>query len=405
MTAANESVLLSVPRKRFWPSELILGLLPLILSAQALFFSAFLIPALHGVADFRQLYTGGYMIRTGNSKQLYDYDAQKRYEAKLVPVEADFTLPINHLAFEELLYAPLSIFPYRTAYWIFFVINALLLIVCLWLLQSRMRILSEKWEWFPVFLFAAFYPIMRTFTDGQDSLVMLALFAGALWCLDRNRDLTAGLLIGLGIFKFQIVLPVALLFFIWRRWRFVAGFVASSSIAGMISLGLVGLSGARAYVNTMIAMSVHLISDADIVKYATMPSAMFNLRGLAYGTLRDTLPPIGVQAITAVLSIAVIWAAAKQRPSLSLAVTAASLVSYHFLPHDASILIIPIVLALSSSCISAGSVAVILFLAPMLEALSMIMMRGFGFFVAIPLLALFILTIRFRDQIEPDVSH
>jgi hypothetical protein len=41
----------------------------------------------------------------------------------------------------------------------------------------------------------------------------------------------------------------------------------------------------------------------------------------------------------------------------------------------------------------------------MLEALSMIMMRGFGFFVAIPLLALFILTIRFRDQIEPDVSH
>jgi hypothetical protein len=405
MTAATDSVIPNVRRKGFWPSELILGLLPLILSAQMLFFTAFLIAGVHGIADFRQLYTGGYMIRTGNSKQLYDYDAQKRYEAKLVPVEADFTLPVNHLAFEELLYAPLSIFSYRTAYWIFFVVNALLLIVCLWLLQSRMRILSEKWKWLPVFLFVGFYPIMRTFTHGQDSLVMLALLAGALWCLDRNRDLRAGLLVGLGIFKFQIVLPVALLFFIWRRWKFVAGFLASSSIAGLISFALVGLSGARAYLKTMMAMSVHLVSQADIVRYATMPSAMFNLRGFAYGSLRDTLPPLGLQAITALLSIAVIWVAGRQRSSLTLAITVASLVSYHFLPHDASILIIPIVVSLSSSCIWAGSVAGVLFVAPMLDALSMVMKRGCGFLVVIPLLVLFIVTIRLRDEIEPDLSH
>jgi hypothetical protein len=37
--------------------------------------------AMQGHADFRQLYTAGYMIRTGHASELFDYAAQKHFQA------------------------------------------------------------------------------------------------------------------------------------------------------------------------------------------------------------------------------------------------------------------------------------------------------------------------------------
>ena len=102
--------------KKFWPYDLILWLLPVILVLQIAIWSVFLPNGgLKGIADFRPFYTGGYMIRTGHRKELCNYDAQKRFEDALVPVDITFMLPIIHLPFEELLFLPLSLFSYRTA--------------------------------------------------------------------------------------------------------------------------------------------------------------------------------------------------------------------------------------------------------------------------------------------------
>ncbi len=374
--------------KKFWPHELLLGLLPLILSAQALFFAAYLPAGPRGIADFRQLYSGGYMIRTGHAKQLYNYGMEEQFENTLVPVGGPFMLPINHLAFEELLFVPLSLFPYRTAYWIFLAFNTMLLVTCCRLLRAPLGELFERWKWFLASLLAAFFPISRALTHGQDSIIMLTLLAGALWSLDQGNELTAGLLVGLGVFKFQIAIPIALLFLAWRRWRFSAGFAISSLAAGLVSLWLVGFNGAREYAHTMVNMSVHLASKADMVRYETFPADMLNLRGLASATLNGLLPQAGVQLVIFLCSAGVLLMAARRRPSLELAIVAASLASYHFLPHDASILIIPIAAALCSGSVWNGTVAILLLLAPMC---SIIQFRGY--LASIPLLALFVLSI------------
>ncbi len=379
----------TLPARKFWPHDLILGLLPLILSAQALLWAAYLPEGLRGIADFRQLYSGGYMIRTGHAKELYNYHAQRQFEEALVPVGVHLTLPVNHLAFEELLFVPLSWFSYRTAYWTFLAFNGTLLVACSRLLRVRLKILSDRWKWFPACLFAAFFPISRTLTHGQDSIILLALLAGALWALDHESEQTAGLLVGMGLFKFQIVIPIALLFLAWRRWRFSAGFAISSVAAGLLSLWLVGLDGAREYAHTMVAMSVHLSSRADMVRYGTYPTAMLNLRGLASATLNRLLPQVGVQAIVFLCSACVLWLAARRRPSLELAIAAASLASYHFLPHDASILIIVIAAALCSGSVWNGAVAILLLLASLCAV-----MPAYGYLAAIPLLGLFLLMLR-----------
>lgn len=375
--------------RRLWPRELLLWLFPLILVMQITIWSVFLPKGgLRGIADFRPFYTGGYMIRTGHRKELCNYDAQKRFEDALVPVDIDFMLPMIHLPFEELLFVPLSVFSYRTAYWIFLACNSALVVVCFWILKPKMQVLADRWQLFPILLFAGFYPISRALVQGQDSIILLALLAGAFWYIDRDRDLIAGLLIGIGVFKFQIVIPLVFLLLVWRRWRVAAGFAVSAAAATMISFWLVGVHGMREYAETLAAMTAHLNSRADILHYGAVPSSMVNIRGLITALLGGTLSHFGSLFVIFALSVAVLLIAAWQRLSFQLAIMASSLVSYHFLCHDASILVIPLVSALCSTSVWLGAVAVLFYLI----SFAAVIPQG-GFFGAIPVLALFFLSI------------
>jgi hypothetical protein len=372
--------------RNFWPHDLILGLLPLLIGFEVLLWTVYLPLGMRGIADFRQLYTGGYMLRTGHAAELYDYDTQRRFEEMVVPVGLNSTLPINHLAFEELLFVPFSLLTYRAAYWAFMFFNGALLILCLGLLRLRLKVLSDRWEWLPALLFLAFSPISIALLQGQDSIMMLTLLAASVWALDHEKEFAAGLLVGLGMFKFQIVIPIALLFLIWRRWRFSAGFAVSSVTAGLVSLWLVGLGGAKEYAHTMVSMSLRLNTQADMLRYVTSPKSMLNLRGLFSAILDGRLAHGYVQFLIVACSVVVLLMAARQRPSLPLAIAASSLVSYHFIAHDASILIIVIAAARSAESVWNGAVAVLLLLAPMC---AVILVRGY--LVAIPLLGLFLL--------------
>lgn len=371
--------------KTFWPRELLLGLLPLLLGFEILFWAIYLPLGLRGVADFRQLYTGGYMLRTGHAAEIYDYDSQRSFEEKLIPLRLN-TLPVNHLAFEELLFVPFSLLPYGPAYLAFIACNATLLIVCLRLLRDRFEALSERWKYFPLLLLLAFAPISRALLQGQDSIILLTLLAGSIWTLDREKEFLAGLLVGLGLFKFQIVLPIALLFLLWKRWRFSAGFAASSVTAALVSLWLVGIAGAKEYVQTLLAMSVNLHSQVEMYRYGTDPRGMLNLRGL-FSLLNGQMPHAYIQVLVAASSLAVLWSAVRQRAQMSLAITAAALVSYHLFAHDASILIIVIAAALSTESGWKGTFAGLLLLLPMPFGAAML---DRGYLAAFPLLGLFL---------------
>src|SRR5206468_3433633 len=138
-----------------------------------------------------------------------------RYEHRLVPIPTH--LPANHLAYEHLLFAPLSLLTYRTAYLVFFALNIVLVVLTIKLLGPSGRTLSERWRFFVPCVVVAFFPIWRALLQGQDSILLLTLLAEAMYVLEE-RPVLAGLLVGAGLFKFQIVLPVALLFLLWRQW-------------------------------------------------------------------------------------------------------------------------------------------------------------------------------------------
>lgn len=339
----------------------------------------FLPGAMVGHCDFRHLYVAGYMVRTGHRTELYDYSREKQFQDALVSPES-VALPFNHLAYESLLFVPYSEFSYRVAYFLFLATNVGLLLWALHIFSPRMTSLHELLFWLPAAMFLTFLPVAAAFMQGQDSILLLLLITAAFTLLYRRQTFLAGFMVGLALFKFQIVIPIAALFLLWRRWRFVAGAIMSGCLALLISLWLVGQAQMKAYGESLLSMSVKETA-ADQVKFNIVPAMMPNIRGFVSGVAGSFVSAHSIQWAIAVISIAIFgWTAIKGARfdlvrQMLLAIIAACLTSYHLIIHDLSILLLPLAVVLngyfSGKCDRISALAATLvFSAPALIALS-----------------------------------
>src|SRR5215469_13682488 len=78
--------------------------------------------------DFRAFYAAGFLL-LHHPHQLFDLHTQGVVQDTLI-ARINPPLPYYHPAFEALLYAPLALFTYRTAYILYAVVNLLLLPLC-----------------------------------------------------------------------------------------------------------------------------------------------------------------------------------------------------------------------------------------------------------------------------------
>lgn len=303
-----------------------------------------------GRSDFRQLYTAGYMVRVGAGRDIYDPAAQLHFQ-NLVVSHGEIPLPFIRPPFAAMFFVPFSLLSYRAAYLTFLGINALLLTLCLHLLRSKTRHLAEVYPWLPAGLILAFLPIGAALIQGQDSILLLALLVGAFVAFEQGRDLTAGALIGAGLFKLQIVLPIAVLFLLWRRWRFSLGFTLSAFLAGLLSVITVGWRLVVVYLKSLLAMSGADMQSAHY-SYPLDPGLMPNLHGFVFGLMAGRVSTARVLVITVFLSAvvfamtAIIGRGRSQPDVLCLAIITSLLVSYYLLIHDLSVLLLPLIVLL-----------------------------------------------------------
>jgi len=282
------------------------------------------------------------MVRSGHGHEVYDYAAQKRFQDELVSQE-EVALPFIRPAYQALLFAPFSLLPFLQAFIAFLGFNLAILALSYRLLRPYMNNLARVWPHLPVAMFL-FLPIALALMQGQDSIILLALFAGALVCIEQNREYLAGFLIALGLFKFQLVIPVAVLFLAWRRWRFSAGFACSAALLAAVSVWIAGVTPSLDYFRSMIRMSAShgLASGLPLTV-----EHMANLHGALTGILGKSTQ---VLPVTLVASAAIMLLAVSRRPrgtdALMVAIPVSALVSYYLFVHDMSVLLIPVAVML-----------------------------------------------------------
>jgi hypothetical protein len=289
-----------------------------------------------GAIDFRGYYTAGYLLRT-NAPLLYDLPTQQRLQNALV-APAPFTLFFFAPPFAALPFALLSLAPYKLALLLFALVNLALLALAVRVMRPHLGALSSRWPLTPALLYLSFLPVGLTLVMGQLSIVLLLISCLAFTLLEAGSPLLAGLIFSLALVKFQFAIPVALLFLLWRRWRFTLGFLLGTTLLAALSAAIISPHVFPSYLHSLTHTSA---LGGTTLQHAVgiVPRRMANLYGLFF-----SLTPTShlATALTAVASIAVLAWAATRRPSFPIALIVAILVSYHLYPCDLTLLLLPI---------------------------------------------------------------
>jgi len=186
---------------------------------------------LHGYSDFSSFYSAGTIVRDGGGQHLYESEKQWVVQKKLFPYVPVRKGPLlfNHAPFEALIYLPLAYLPYAKAFLCWAAINILFLAGFSWVMRKYVPVLDQ-----PVFLLLAcfsFFPILAALTQGQDSILLLLLYALAFADLKQQNNFRAGCWLALATFKFHLVIPFLPVLFVIGKRKALAGF-------GMSALGL-----------------------------------------------------------------------------------------------------------------------------------------------------------------------
>jgi hypothetical protein len=287
--------------------------------------------------DFEAFYVAGIILRTAGPSHLYDVALQQKLSTSLYPGHPPVFLSYNHTPLEALLFWPLAGLSYGMAFYAWFSVTVLVLVAAVYALRFCDRSLPYPYS----ILFAVVIAKVGTLplSVGQDTAFLVLVVVGGLLLLQRGREGAAGAVLGLGLYRFEVMLPLLAIFALRRRWRLVAGAAAVAALGLLASWALVGTAGLRAYVHVLLMSGqVHGGWGGVIVPY--MP----NLRGLLVVLLGGLLPPRLLEAVIVLASVALLlWAARECRgldhpadPCLplhySIAITAALLASYHLFP-------------------------------------------------------------------------
>jgi len=202
-----------------------------------------------GDPDFTVFYTAGKMMREGLGSQLYNPRAQLAVQAEFAR-NSDIRrgpLPYIHPPFEALFFLPLTFLPYTHAFIAWNLINLAVLFGVAMLLKNSLLSLQAIPIGQMVPLGLAFFPVFANFHQGQDAILLLLLVTLSFRAFDRDADFLAGCWLAFGLFKYHLILPLALILALWRGRRFILGFGVVSSTVLLISLGLVGWKGTLQY--------------------------------------------------------------------------------------------------------------------------------------------------------------
>jgi len=296
--------------------------------------------------DFSLTFVGATIVHQGMGRDLYDVSLQKQLRDSLFqhPVPLFF----EHPPFEALLLSPLAGHPFRTAYLIWGLLNAIVWLALIILLRPHLPWPSEELGY--VFMWLLFAPLWVSLYQGQSSLLLLAFYAITFVLLKHGKQFPAGIALGFGLMKFQFVLPFVLIFLIRRKWRFIGGFAVSSLLLALLSIAAVGWNGIVDYARFLFAIG----SNPQNVSYGSgvdMPT----IHGFVFALVGQRISHLALNILVALLSIILLaWVALKWRAAgkagefdlrFAAAVVASLLSGSHMFTHDFSPLILAMLLS------------------------------------------------------------
>lgn len=303
-----------------------------------------------GDPDFTVFYTAGRIVREGLGSRLYDTRTQQAVQGEFATDEdiRRGPLPYIHPPFEALLFVPLTLLAYRWAFIVWNVVNLGILTAVMWLLRGWLASLRNLSVGLMVLISLAFFPIFANFHQGQDSILLLLLLVLGLRASDRGAPFAAGCWLGLGVFKYHLILLLVMVLGLWKGRRLLLGFTAVAAAAVAISFAIVGWQSGMQY-------PTYALKVASEPAFGGIPAQRLpNLLGLVGGWSPSGKAGWPVQVAVIVCAVGLLIVVARLRPAANdrrlfglcccCAVIASVLAGYSTNSYDLSLLLLPLAL-------------------------------------------------------------
>lgn len=313
--------------------------------------------------DFSAHVTGGRMALDGNLRHLYDIAQQRAVQGQVLGSAPDDSIDL-YLSppFVAYLYAPFAALPYLVGAATWTALSVALLALSVYLLWPVVPRLHRHGFGLVLLLAFATPPALDLLGSEQDTAISLFLLAAGLRLLLADRELAAGAVLGLGLFKPQLFILMPVLLVAQRRWRALASWSAVALVLTGASLALVGPDGARAYVRLLTSDVYRQGIAADLSwKMLSLPAFVRSLfQGFALPA-----PALNLLSAMALGAGGVLLGAIARLPrrepdqrglallyALAVLITAAA--SPHFFLYDATLLLLPALILLDAFPASAA---------------------------------------------------
>ncbi len=320
--------------------------------------------------DFISFYTGALIVRNGEGRFLYDEKTQGKYQKPFSQNLSVKLLPYRNPPFVALFFIPFTLFSFGNAYLLLGFLNmgAVLFIGYL----SRKLFINIRQPIFFSLIPLLYWPVIQNFILGQISLFLSLVFFLVYLFYKKGRYFSAGLIIGLLLFKPQYLLITPFLFLLSKGKSFLMGLIVSALVILAVSFLVSGFTGLAKYPH-FIAATENPIYGSRIWHYYTLDSA---LKMVGFGDKSAVLN------FFLYLTFFVLFVFRKKFLSFDrifvFITLCAILFSVHSLTHDSAILLLPIFILMNQK---KWLPVLVLLLLPFAKEFNLAWFVGIGLFI------------------------
>ncbi len=298
--------------------------------------------------DFLTFYTADYMVEQGQTTQLYDHDLSHQQQTTIEP-RADAHRPWFYPPNTLLLIAPFahSALGFATSYLLWGLGGLVAMVVA-----HRYGRLSGLWL---AILLASFTGLV-TLLSGQMSFFIVAAFLVGMVALMRNRQILAGMMIGLMTVKPTLGVLIPFVLIAGGYWRAFGVAVVTTVWLLAISVVWPGVGAWQGFVMSVADTFVHMGGDVSQGTRMGMetakslaPLSMFN----PYGLFKThDMPTIWAWALQIVISLGVLalvchrWIQMGATPTTAAMTLSGTALAAPYFMHYEIVILIPAVLLL-----------------------------------------------------------
>lgn len=323
-------------RMRAYPIALLVGLAVSVL-VLAMLANRSEAPAEDVGGDFPAFYGAARIAADGDWEELYDFARQVEAQRDLQAEEATaryFAYPPQ----VALVHAPLAAFDYGWAYVIYTTVMFSLLVAGIRLAEPLLPLLRGR-TLLAAAVALSFWPMLRAVTGGSNTALSLFLIVAAWRLIADGREITAGVVLSLLLFKPQLAVPLVGLMLVIGMYRVVAGAAVGAALFYVAGVPLLGWSWPAKWWDVATAFGA---LDSEVNGYSAVSWLGFLENALGVGD------PIAVTigwslAVATSLGLVLIWrwGGRHRLPALlAVAMPGILLLSPHALSHDTAIILL-----------------------------------------------------------------